>query len=147
MTVFGGQEDYAQTHDRRVTRTAGVDPRDVFAQSFNKDDILYWIKHEPRFGRQAVYLDDIDPTASPPLPRISLEELRELQRAGVQHHRAADFALLDVDADGQIVPSQYAKTSRTPASTSSPGASSAPTLRKGAANAGFYYLFDPHSRA
>jgi glycerophosphoryl diester phosphodiesterase len=50
-------------------KKAGVDPKDVFAQSFDKNDILYWIEHEPRFRRQAVYLDDIDPSAKPPLPQ------------------------------------------------------------------------------
>jgi hypothetical protein len=94
-------------------KKAGVNPKDVFAQSFNKSDILYWVRHEPQFGRQAVYLDDIDPTVSPPLPRISLDELRELRRAGVRI--IASFERAD--------------------------------LRKGAGPAGFYYLFDPDSRA
>ncbi len=38
----------------------GVDPKDVWAQSFNKDDVLYWIQNEPKFGKQVVYLDSID---------------------------------------------------------------------------------------
>ena len=39
-------------------KAAKVPPRNVFAQSFNKADVLYWVKNEPAFGRQAVYLDD-----------------------------------------------------------------------------------------
>jgi glycerophosphoryl diester phosphodiesterase len=32
----------------------------VWPQSFSRDDVLYWIEHEPAFGRQAVLLDDAD---------------------------------------------------------------------------------------
>jgi glycerophosphoryl diester phosphodiesterase len=39
-------------------KAAGVSPKDVWAQSFSLNDVLYWIKSEPAFGRQAVYLDD-----------------------------------------------------------------------------------------
>jgi glycerophosphoryl diester phosphodiesterase len=146
MTVFGGQENYAQ---RMIDayKDAGVDPRDVFAQSFNKNDILYWINHEPRFGRQAVYLDDIDPTASPPLPRISLDELRQLKRAGVRIIAPPIPALLDVDASGQIVPSQYAQDIRNTGFDIITWSFERADLRTGAANAGFYYYFDPNSRA
>jgi glycerophosphoryl diester phosphodiesterase len=146
MTVFGGQENYAQ---RMIDayKEAGVDPKDVFAQSFNKNDILYWINHEPRFGRQAVYLDDIDPTVNPPIPRISLDELRQLKRAGVRIIAPPIPALLDVDANGQIVPSQYAKDIKSTGFDIITWSFERADLRTGAANAGFYYYFDPNSRA
>lgn len=146
MTVFGGQENYAQ---RMIDayKEAGVDAKDVFAQSFNKNDVLYWIGHEPRFGRQAVYLDDIDPTASPPIPRISLDELRQLQRAGVRIIAPPIPALLDVNANDQIVPSQYAKDIRNTGFDIITWSFERADLRKGGANAGFYYYFDPNSRA
>ena len=51
------QEEYAQQMIDEY-KAAGIDPKDVFAQSFNLDDVLYWIEHEPDFGKQAVYLDD-----------------------------------------------------------------------------------------
>ena len=41
----------------------GVDPKDVWAQSFNVEDVYYWIDHEPAFGEQAVFLDDVDSEA------------------------------------------------------------------------------------
>ena len=44
-------------------KAAGIDPADVFAQSFNLDDVRYWIANEPAFGAQAVYLDDRYDTA------------------------------------------------------------------------------------
>jgi len=51
------QEDYAQKLvDEYVA--AGIAPRRVFAQSFNLNDVLYWLDNAPSFGRQAVYLDD-----------------------------------------------------------------------------------------
>ena len=57
---FGGdytQADYAQQLIDEY-KTAGVDPKDVFVQSFELDDVRYWIEHEPEFGEQAIYLDD-----------------------------------------------------------------------------------------
>ena len=62
--IFGSQAAYAQKFIDTLVEE-GVDPKDVWAQSFNKDDILYWIKNDPKFGEQAVYLDSIDPTANP----------------------------------------------------------------------------------
>ena len=41
-------------------------------QSFNRDDVLYWLKRAPQFGQQAVYLDSVDPTSNPPVPRLTL---------------------------------------------------------------------------
>ena len=145
-TVFGGQENYAQRMLDEY-KAVGVDPRDVFAQSFNKNDVLYWITHEPRFGRQAVYLDDIDPTVNPPKPRISLEELQQLRRAGVRIVAPPIFALLAVDANDRIVPSQYARDIRNTGFDIITWSFERADLRRGAANAGFYYLFDPTGRA
>jgi glycerophosphoryl diester phosphodiesterase len=38
-------------------KTAGVNPNKVWLQSFNPGDLLYWIIHEPEFGKQAILLD------------------------------------------------------------------------------------------
>lgn len=47
-------------------KAAGVSPKDVWPQSFNLNDVLYWINKEPAFGKQAVYLDDAEvPTDLP----------------------------------------------------------------------------------
>ena len=51
------QEDYAQKLIDEY-KAAGVPASDVWAQSFNLEDVLYWIENEPEFGAQAVYLDD-----------------------------------------------------------------------------------------
>jgi glycerophosphoryl diester phosphodiesterase len=124
-----------------------VDPKNVFPQSFDKRDVLYWIQNEPRFGRQAVYLDDIDPTVNPPLPRISLDELKELKKQGVKIIAPPIFALLAVNASGEIVPSQYALDIKGLGFDIITWSFERADLRRGAASGGFYYLFDPQGRA
>lgn len=49
------QADYAQKLVDEY-KAAGVPASDVWAQSFNLEDVLYWIENEPEFGEQAVYL-------------------------------------------------------------------------------------------
>jgi len=56
------QEDYAQQMIDEY-KAAGVAPKWVWPQSFNYADVLYWIRHEPSYGRQAVFLDDRYDTA------------------------------------------------------------------------------------
>jgi glycerophosphoryl diester phosphodiesterase len=89
-------------------KAAGVSPRDVWPQSFSKADILYWIQHEPAFGKQAVYLDDAETTADVP----SFDELVAYKNAGINIVAPPTFALLDLDAAGDIVPSQYARDAK-----------------------------------
>jgi len=50
QAVFGGQAQYAQKMIDTY-KAAGVHPREVWAQSFDLNDILYWIHNEPAFGR------------------------------------------------------------------------------------------------
>lgn len=144
--IFGGQANYAQKMIDEL-KAAHVDPRNVFAQSFNKDDILYWIKNDPRFGRQAVYLDSIDPTATPPIPRLTIAELRELRRQGVNIIAPPMFALLAVNAEDEIVPSEYARDMKRLGFDIITWTFERSDLRHGAASAGFYYLFDLDGRA
>ena len=59
------QEMYAQKMIDEL-KAADVRPRDVFPQSFDIDDVLYWIQHEPAYGRQAVFLDDANVVADLP---------------------------------------------------------------------------------
>jgi len=51
------QEKYA-TQMLQAYKAAGIPPGDVFAQSFSLADILFWVKTEPAFAAQAVYLED-----------------------------------------------------------------------------------------
>ncbi|MFK5914877.1 MAG: glycerophosphodiester phosphodiesterase family protein [Woeseiaceae bacterium] len=98
------QENYAQQMINEY-KQANVKAKDVFAQSFDKNDILYWIEHEPAFSKQAVFLDDIN-AVSEGYP--SLAELEALKAEGVNIIAPAMWALLDINAYGEIVPSSYA---------------------------------------
>jgi len=101
------QEDYAQKMINEY-KAAGVSPRKVWPQSFNKNDVLYWISQEPAFGKQAVYLDDAETVAD--LPNAA--ELASYKADGIQIWAPPVFALLDVDANGKIVASQAAKDAK-----------------------------------
>ena len=142
--VFGSQGAYAQKMIDEF-KQAGVEPSDVFPQSFNLEDIRYWIKNEPAFGRQAVYLDDVDPSADS--PRLTVEQLKQL-RAGGLHILASPIpALLEVNDSGKIVPSQYARDIRAAGLGIITWTLERSDLRGGAANAGWYWSFDPGGRA
>jgi glycerophosphoryl diester phosphodiesterase len=86
-------------------KAAGVNPRRVFPQSFDKNDILYWINNEPEFGSQAVYLDDANVQADLP----DLAELVGYKQAGINIVGPPMFALVELDPSGRFVPTQYAK--------------------------------------
>jgi glycerophosphoryl diester phosphodiesterase len=107
------QEDYAQQMINEY-KEAGVHPRKVFAQSFNLDDVLYWLENEPRFGKQAVYLDGryddedfdhVDPTTWSP-------NMEELIAQGVNIIAPPIWMLLTLNESNQIVPSLYATAAR-----------------------------------
>jgi glycerophosphoryl diester phosphodiesterase len=139
--VFGSQEKYAQAMIDEFKR-AGVHPRDVWAQSFNLDDVLYWIHHEPRFGRQAVYLDDVDPGVN--IPRLSFAELQSLKANGVRIFAPPIPALLAVDASTTtLVPSAYANDIKAAGLDIITWSFERADLRRGAAFGGFYAAYDP----
>lgn len=85
-------------------KAARVQPKDVWPQSFELGDVRYWIKHEPRFGRQAVYLDDINEPAEAP----TKAELIALADEGVNIIAPPIWALVELDRHQRIVPSAYA---------------------------------------
>jgi glycerophosphoryl diester phosphodiesterase len=142
--VFGSQANYAQAMINEFKR-AHVDPRDVWAQSFNLDDVVYWVQHEPAFGRQAVYLDDVDPSVG--IPPLTAAELRDVRRKGVRIFAPPIPALLAVDSNDKVVPSQYAKDIKNAGLGIITWSFERADLRQGASQAGFYYAFDPEGRA
>jgi glycerophosphoryl diester phosphodiesterase len=144
--IFGGQEQYAQALVDELV-AAGVHPKNVFAQSFNLADVLYWLRAAPAFGRQAVYLDGIDPTVSPPIPRLTSEELRAVRRQGVRIFAPPMWALLAVTEAGDVVPSEYARDIRAAGLDIITWTFERADLRQGAAHAGWHYLFDPQGKA
>ncbi|MCG8487892.1 MAG: glycerophosphodiester phosphodiesterase [Chromatiales bacterium] len=101
------QQDYAQQMIDEY-KAAGVKPKHVFAQSFNLDDVLYWINHEPRFGKQAVYLDGSD---NPDQAKQTIDRMSYLAEQGVNYLAPAMWALVTAE-NGEIVPSEYAIAAR-----------------------------------
>ena len=89
-------------------KQAGVHPRRVWPQSFDKGDVLYWIANEPAFGKQAVYLDDANVEADLP----SYADLVGYKAAGINIVAPPIFALLTADANGNILPSTYARNAK-----------------------------------
>jgi glycerophosphoryl diester phosphodiesterase len=101
------QQMYAQKMIDEL-KAAGVRPRDVFAQSFDKADVLYWVQHEPAFGKQAVFLDDANGVAD--LPTFS--DLVGYRQQGIRIWAPPTFALLALDGSNRIVASQAARDAK-----------------------------------
>lgn len=89
-------------------KAAGVSPRRVLPQSFEIEDVRYWIAREPAYGRQAVYLDDAETVGDLP----GYGELRAYKAEGINIVAPPLFALLTGDASGRIRASQYARNAK-----------------------------------
>ena len=87
---------------------AGVPPRDVWPQSFNINDVLYWVDREPAFGRQAVYLDDANTVADLP----GYADLVAYKARGINVWAPPTFALLALDGANNIIPSVFAQNAK-----------------------------------
>jgi glycerophosphoryl diester phosphodiesterase len=108
MPFFGfTQQDYAQKMIDEY-KAAGVAPQNVFPQSFDINDVLYWVNHDPAFGDQAVFLDDANVPAELP----TAAQLKNYRAMGVRIWGPPTFALLALGPGGAIVPSQSAKDAR-----------------------------------
>jgi len=107
------QEKYA-SQMIEAYKAAGIPASDVFAQSFNLADVLHWVKTEPAFGAQAVYLEDryekrgLDPSK----PETWKPSMTELKASGVKILAPPIWAMLTLDDKKQIVPSEYAKAAK-----------------------------------
>ncbi len=99
------QSDYAQKMIDEY-KMAGIPAEDVFPQSFNLNDVKYWIDQEPEFGQQAVYLDNRMYKDEHFVP--TLEDMVAIKSTGTNIIAPPMWALLTLDANENIVPSQYA---------------------------------------
>jgi glycerophosphoryl diester phosphodiesterase len=89
-------------------RAAGIAPSAVWPQSFERRDVEYWIRHDPDFGERAVLLDDtVLPMGAPRARRLN-----RYKAAGINVWAPPLFVLLDLDANGRIVPSRTARAAR-----------------------------------
>ena len=153
--VFGSQAQYAQKLADEM-QAAGVRSRDTWPQSFNVNDVLYWIRNTP-YARQAVFLVDYDAAKNNILlfdqkgtqivDRASqLKFFAQLRKSGVQIIAPAMPALLAVSGD-RVVPSQLAKDLKAMGFDLITWTFERADLRQGASKAGFYYDFDPTGAA
>ena len=97
------QQAYAQKMIDEY-KAAGVPARNVWPQSFDINDVLYWVNNEPSFGRQAVYLDDANTVADLP----SAATLQGYRQQGIHIWAPPTFALIATDANGNLRASQAA---------------------------------------
>lgn len=104
------QQDYAQKLIDEY-RAASVPARKVWAQSFNLDDVLYWIDNNADFGKQAVFLDGRNPVEMVENPP-PLSEFIDLKNRGLNIIAPPMPTLVTADHRGRIVPSEYAKRAR-----------------------------------
>jgi glycerophosphoryl diester phosphodiesterase len=107
------QEKYA-TQMLAAYKAAGIPASDVFAQSFNLADILYWVKTAPDFGAQAVFLEEryeklgLDPSK----PETWKPSMAELKASGVRILAPPIWTMLTLNDKKEIVPSEYAKAAK-----------------------------------
>jgi glycerophosphoryl diester phosphodiesterase len=88
-------------------KQAGIHPSRVWFQSFVLTDVLYWLKHEPMFGAQAMYLDDRVETEAG--YKTAVAAMQDIATKGVKIIAPAFPYLLAVDnTTKKIVPSDYA---------------------------------------
>ena len=106
------QQDYAQQLINEY-KAAGVAPSEVYLQSFDWQDILYWLQHEPEFGRQAVWLDGRyeTPAFDPQNADSWQPDMSTLKAAGL-NIIAPPLWVLVREEDGNIVPTEYAKAAK-----------------------------------
>lgn len=96
-------------------KAAGIDPKDVFPQSFSLEDVRTWIASAPEFGRQAVYLDDRNETSpgfDPNRPETWKPDMAALAAEGVKIIAPPTWMLVTLNDKKEIVPSAYAKAAR-----------------------------------
>src|SRR5262245_17158660 len=153
--IFGSQERYAQRFADEL-QAAGVRPRDAWPQSFNVNDVLYWIRNTA-YGKQAVFLVDYDADKNNILlfdtngkqlekREDQLKFFMELRKANVEIIAPAMPALLAVDGS-RVVPSQLAKDLKGMGYDIITWTFERADLRQGASKAGFYFDFDPTGAA
>ncbi len=104
------QEDYAQKLvDEYVA--AGIPGSDVWPQSFNLDDVLYWVENAPEFGKQAVYLVEWPDGFDEQNPETWKEDFADLKAKGV-NYLAPSLNMLMTNKDGAIAASDYAMAAK-----------------------------------
>lgn len=103
------QMQYAQKMLDEYTQL-NVEPSRVYPQSFNLEDVKYWINTNPEFADKSVYLDGRDGNAGfdPNNADTWQPSMDELVNQGVKIIAPPIWMLLSINSDQKIVPSKYA---------------------------------------
>ncbi|MDX2366886.1 MAG: glycerophosphodiester phosphodiesterase family protein [Colwellia sp.] len=107
------QEDYAQKMlDEYIA--AGVPASQVFPQSFNIEDVEYWIANNSAFGEQAVFLDGRydDAGFDPQNSATWTPSMDQLKSQGVEYIAPPLWMLVTLNSAGDIIPSEYANAAK-----------------------------------
>jgi glycerophosphoryl diester phosphodiesterase len=98
------QQQYAQDFVDAF-RKKNIDPSRIWPQSFLYDDIIYWLKNDHDFGKQAIYLQEFD---TPEDIAAGMRNLSTVRADGVNIIGPAIPMLITPGPNGTIVPSEYA---------------------------------------
>ncbi|MGB7305070.1 MAG: glycerophosphodiester phosphodiesterase family protein [Burkholderiaceae bacterium] len=107
------QEKYAEQMIREY-EALGISPDQVFPQSFNMDDIRYWLKAHPTYGAQAIYLDGRyrGPGRINPMQAASFKpSMQSLADDGLRTIAPPLWMLLTTKGN-DIVPSEYTRAAQ-----------------------------------
>jgi len=107
------QADYAQKMLDEYT-AAGVPASQVFPQSFNLEDVEYWIANNAEFGKQAVFLDgrNSDAGFDPQNSATWTPSMEQLKSQGVEYIAPPLWMLVTLNSKGKIIPSAYANAAK-----------------------------------
>jgi len=106
------QEDYAQALVDEY-KAANISPEKVTLQSFNLDDVKFWIANTPEYAAKAAWLDGRyrDKRFNVGKPASWKPSMQELADAGLATLAPPLWMLLDLDGS-TIVPSVYAEQAK-----------------------------------
>ncbi|KAI1363292.1 PLC-like phosphodiesterase [Xylaria arbuscula] len=85
---------------------AGISPSRVWLQSFVYADVIYWLRHAPKFGRQAILLDQSGD--APSTIAQAAANLTFYKDSGIRIVAPPLPYLVSVDGKGEYIPSEYA---------------------------------------
>ncbi len=94
--------------------SAGVPANQVYPQSFNLEDVNYWIANDSAFGKQAVFLDgrDSDAGFNPQDSQTWQPSMAQLKSQGVEYIAPPLWMLVTLNSAGKIIPSEYANAAK-----------------------------------
>jgi len=91
-------------------QSEGIPVEDVYLQSFQWEDIEYWLETAPQFSSQIAWLDSRyrDRSFNPSKPNSWKPSMQELADSGLKILAPPLWMLVTLDKNDDIVPSEYA---------------------------------------